>query len=713
MDLSSSQQLTASQREAVYHVEGPLLVLAGPGSGKTRVITCRIAALIESGVRAENICAITFTNKAAEEMRQRAFSVGSPGGAHISTFHSLCLWILRRYSGQAGLKPNFTIYDESDQARCIKQAIKDCDLDPTNFPPGRIREAISILKNKLIDPESFARGAEDYFSQALAKVYASYAQLLAARNALDFDDLLMRAAVLLEGRDEVRHELSDRFRFLLIDEYQDTNHAQYRIARALVSEHDNICATGDPDQSIYGWRGADIHNILAFEKDWPDAKIVRLEENFRSTADILAVADKLIGYNQKRKAKRLVPVRSERSDVVVRGYEDQEEEAFFVACRIKELIEKGVSPKEIAVLYRVNSMSRVLEEQFIRSGIAYQVVRGLEFYNRKEIRDLLAYLKVLVNPEDEVSLARIINRPARGIGKVTMETVRSYAACRGISLFEALKGAERIDSLSAGARARVAGFVSLFKGLWNEVAGPVAPLVEKVFNRSGLEASLRTAGPAGREALENVGELIGAAGEYDRQCDRPSLVDYLQRISLFTDADAYNSQADRVALMTLHAAKGLEFENVFIIGAEQGLLPHDRSGAEESGDLLEEERRLFFVGITRAKTNLQISYSRYRTMRGRLLRTIPSQFLYELGCPFDGQADSSDDHEPRYRQSEWRGRGCRACKFEVGQLVRHPSLGLGRVVEFVDVGENSTLTVKFNTGQTKCFMLKYAGIVKV
>jgi len=250
-------------------------------------------------------------------------------------------------------------------------------------------------------------------------VYASYAQLLAARNALDFDDLLMRAAVLLEGRDEVRHELSDRFRFLLIDEYQDTNHAQYRIARALVSEHDNICATGDPDQSIYGWRGADIHNILAFEKDWPDAKIVRLEENFRSTADILAVADKLIGYNQKRKAKRLVPVRSERSDVVVRGYEDQEEEAFFVACRIKELIEKGVSPKEIAVLYRVNSMSRVLEEQFIRSGIAYQVVRGLEFYNRKEIRDLLAYLKVLVNPEDEVSLARIINRPARGLSDRT------------------------------------------------------------------------------------------------------------------------------------------------------------------------------------------------------------------------------------------------------------------------------------------------------
>ncbi|MBM4029925.1 MAG: hypothetical protein FJ280_31675, partial [Planctomycetes bacterium] len=392
------QQLTPSQRQAVCHREGPLLVLAGPGSGKTRVITYRIAALIESGVQPYNICAITFTNKAAEEMRQRAAALGASGGAYISTFHSLCVRILRRYAEAAGIHPNFSIYDDADQTRCVKEALKDCDVDTTSLPPGRVLEAISTLKNKLVDAETFKQQAEDFFSRTLAKVYARYQKLLAERHGLDFDDLLMKAALLLEDNSAVCRALSERFQYLLIDEYQDTNHAQYRLAKALVSAHGNICAVGDPDQSIYRWRGADIRNIMAFEKDWPGATIIKLQENFRSTAEILEAADKLIACNRHRKSKSLVPVRRHAGQLSVDCYDDEAQEADGVAQRIQELLAKGVSGREIAVFYRINAMSRALEEAFIRRRVAYQVVRGVEFYNRKEIRDVLAYLKVLVNP---------------------------------------------------------------------------------------------------------------------------------------------------------------------------------------------------------------------------------------------------------------------------------------------------------------------------
>ncbi|UCE47282.1 MAG: UvrD-helicase domain-containing protein, partial [Phycisphaerales bacterium] len=446
-----SQQLTPPQRKAVLHIEGPLLVLAGPGSGKTRVITHRIAALIESGIHPYNICAITFTNKAADEMRQRAIALGASAEGprfagtqpHISTFHSLCVRILRQYADRAQVEPNFSIYDEADQARCIKQAVKDCELDTTNFPPARMLDAISTLKNKLIDVASFKDEADDFFSQTLAKVYARYQRVLAEHNAVDFDDLLTKTAFLLEGCSDVCRELADRFRFLLIDEYQDTNHAQYRIAKALVSQHNNICATGDPDQSIYRWRGADIRNIMAFENDWPDATIVKLEENFRSSPNILEAADNLIANNQKRKQKKLVPTKPRGEDVHVIAFEDEQEEARAVAQQITQLADKGASPNDIAVFYRINAMSRVFEEAFIRNRIPYQIVRGVEFYSRKEIRDLLAYLKILVNPSDEIALLRIINTPARGIGKTTIDRVRSYAASFRISFFQALKRAEQ------------------------------------------------------------------------------------------------------------------------------------------------------------------------------------------------------------------------------------------------------------------------------
>jgi len=700
-----SQQLTASQRKAVFHVEGPLLVIAGPGSGKTRVITYRIAALIDSGVLPRNICAITFTNKAADEMRQRAVALGASAGAHISTFHSLCVRILRRHADGAGINPNFSIYDDSDQSRCIKQAVKDCDLDTTSFPPARMLEAISTLKNKLVDADNFKNDAEDFFSKKLAGIYARYQHVLAEHNALDFDDLLMKAAFLLRDNPDVCRQFGERFKFLLIDEYQDTNHAQYVIAKALVSHHNNICATGDPDQSIYRWRGADIRNILDFEHDWPDAAVVKLEENFRSTPNILRLADSLISFNRNRKEKKLIPTRPHGRDVMIAVCEDETEEAATVAATIKQLTEEGASLRDIAVFYRVNAMSRLLEETFIRHKIPYQVIRGVEFYGRKEIRDLLAYLKVLINPNDEIALLRIINTPARGIGKTTIDKVRTYAALSRVSFFEALKKSANIDSLPQTTKSKLAAFATMFDGFKKDIDGKVAPLAERIFNESGLAKALRQEAAQGEDAIENAKELINAAAYYDQQTEQPSLADYLQQIALFSDADGYDTSSDRVALMTLHAAKGLEFENVFIIGVEEGLLPHAKTDAYENEDELEEERRLFFVGITRAKTGLHVSYAKYRTIRGQMLRTIPSQFLFELGIDLAENQQKNQSEHPATDDLDTA-----PPQFAAGQRVRHKLFGTGRVKEFIDMGENSVVVIQFNSGKTKTLMVKYADL---
>jgi len=481
----------------------------------------------------------------------------------------------------------------------------------------------------------------------------------------------------------------------------------------MVARHKNICATGDPDQSIYRWRGADIGNILAFETDWPDAMVVKLEENFRSTPNILKAADSLIANNRNRKLKKLVPTRPEGRDIVIAAAENETAEAREVARAVEELVEQGAALNDIAVFYRVNSMSRTLEEAFIRSQIPYQVVRGVEFYNRKEIRDILAYLKVIANPDDEVALSRIVNTPTRGIGKVTIDRVRSYAAENRISLFDAINKAEYVDTLSKSAKGRLAAFADMFRRFAQAEAGPVAPLAENVFDKSGLRDSLLAAGIEGKDASENVEELINAAADYDRQAEEPSLIEYLQQISLFSDTDAYDPTTGRAALMTLHAAKGLEFENVFIVGVEEGFLPHERTNSHDNLEELEEERRLLFVGITRAKTNLHISYAQYRTIRGQLLRTIPSQFLFELGCSFEDQSIEEDEDDFDDREYDDYDMAPSTVHFAVGQLVRHETFGLGRVTDFLDIGENSTATVKFNTGQIKTLMLKYTELVKL
>ena len=714
-EIFAASQLTESQRRAVLHREGPLLVLAGPGSGKTRVITSRIAALIESGVKPWHICAITFTNKAAEEMRERVASSTTAQGVRTSTFHSLCVWILRVYAEQAGLAKNFSIYDTSDQKRCVKQAVKACHADVSNFAPAKMLGAISNYKNNLSDPEYAAETADNFYVKTVAKIYDSYQKILAKNNALDFDDLLVKTAFLLRDFGDVRSELNRRFQYLLVDEYQDTNHAQYQIAKGLALDHRNICVTGDPDQSIYRWRGADISNILEFEKDWPEAVVVKLEENFRSTPNILKIADKLIAKNTQRKDKKLIATLAAGEDVCFDAYDDEGDEAEDVAKKVRLAMGEGCDPNEIAVFYRVNSMSRAIEEAFIEEQIPYQVVRGVEFYSRKEIRDLISYLKIVANPDDDVALVRAIGTHSRGIGKTTVDRVVAYAGRQGISLYTAMSEAGKIESLSKAGQGKLLVFAKMIESFKKEAGGAVAPLMEYVFEETGLQLVMRKAGEKLEAAMENIGELINSAAKYDRQSAEPNLLDYLQSIALYSDTDAYDGESGKVSLMTLHAAKGLEFENAFIIGLEEGILPHERSlhvGPEE----LEEERRLFFVGITRAKLMLNVSYARYRTLRGQYLRTIPSQFLYEVGYDAsdnDSQMDFQADVFGKKNTSAGLGVQKPGAAYVRGELVRHGKFGLGRIKEFHDLGANSIVVVSFNSGKVKSLMMAYANLEKL
>lgn len=708
------ENLTESQRKAVYHVDGPLLIVAGPGSGKTRVIISRIAALINSGVRPYNICAITFTNKAAQEMRDRLEAMGAAtAGAHISTFHSLCVRLLRWYGAKAGIASNFSIYDDKDQKRCIRDAVKAADADTNNFAPARMLNIISKFKNDLETPEDVRDRSDDYFMKKVSSIYAHYQSILDDNNAMDFDDLLVKVAFMLRDYPDVRSELNNRFKYLLVDEYQDTNNSQYQIAKGLAIEHGNICVTGDPDQSIYRWRGANIENILHFETDWPNAMVVKLEENFRSTPNILEAADKLIAGNKQRKMKALIATLERGSDIKVQDYPDEGDESYGVARGVKELIDKGADPNEIAIFYRVNSMSRAIEEAFVGQQIPYQVVRGVEFYARKEIRDMLGYLKVLANPDDDVALVRAIGTHPRGIGKTTIDKALLYAGSNGMNLYEAAKQAQMIESLNKAAQGKLVKFAVMLDGFKKDIDGKVAPLMEKVFSETGLQEHLEKQGADGESAIENVSELINAADMYDKQMAEPNLTDYLQTIALYSDTDAYDANSSKVSLMTLHAAKGLEFDNVFIVGLEDGLLPHERGLGDD--EELEEERRLFFVGITRARKNLHVSFARHRVMRGQFLRTTPSQFLYEAGLQVEQPempttaVSRGSDRIMDYSDSQMP----QDAPFRPNELVEHRKFGMGRVKEFIGMGDDSIVVVQFNSGKVKSLMLKYAKLTKV
>jgi DNA helicase II / ATP-dependent DNA helicase PcrA len=648
--------LNEPQRQAVTHVEGPLLVLAGAGSGKTRVITRRLAYLVTRGAAPCSLLAITFTNKAAGEMKRRVDEFGVARGATVCTFHSLCARLLREFAEAARLPRAFSILDRDDQLRVIKDAMKRLEIPTDRIQPGAAHSAISRAKNNLLAAQQFAAQVRDPYMERIGRIYAEYEQLLAASGAMDFDDLLGRMAMLMRDRPDVRAALGQRYRFILIDEYQDTNRAQYYIAHGIATEHGNICATGDPDQSIYAWRGADIRNILDFQKDYPGAKVVRLEENYRSTAPILAAASRLICRNRHRQEKRLWTRREGGREVRVLACDDEHAEAREVARRIQACRQGGRAGADIAVFYRVNALSRVLEQTLLRSGVPYQIARGVEFYNRKEIKDVVAYLKLLVNPADSVSCLRVINTPPRGIGAATVERLQAQARAEGVGLLEACRRAPRLLPGAAGAKS--AAFADLIASLAALPATAVRETVETVIKRAGLDKAAGEGDEEGQAARANIEELISAAEEFDRT-EGGTLADWLVQVSLVSDADHFEGAGGAVTLMTLHAAKGLEFPVVFVVGCEEGLLPFERDASpHETPDenRIEEERRLAFVGMTRAKEELTLAYARQRMIRGRTVSQARSPFLDEIGREGVMEEDLTSLPPSRHMSAGWEGR---------------------------------------------------------
>jgi DNA helicase-2/ATP-dependent DNA helicase PcrA len=703
--------LNPAQREAVLTTEGPLLVVAGAGSGKTRVLTYRVAHLISAcGVQPNEILAITFTNKAAGEMRERLEGLlGRLARAiWILTFHAACGRILRREAPRLGYKTNFTIYDQADQVRLTKQCLEELDRDPKRFVPGGIHAQISSAKNQLIGPEEYLSRVASFYDQTVADIYRLYQKRLHDSNAVDFDDLLMLTVEVLERFPEALARWQKAFRYVLVDEYQDTNHAQYRLLQLLAGKHRNLMVVGDPDQSIYAFRGADIRNILEFERDFPETRVIPLEQNYRSTNTILRASNSVIAHNRERKEKNLWSELGEGLPVHVIEVEDEHAEARFVAAEIAALVEEGYSADEIAVFYRTNAQSRVLEDVLVRQGIAYQVIGGPRFYERAEIKDLIAYLQVLDNPFDAVSLQRIANRPRRGIGDASLARLRAYADGHDISLFEALAYPEEAG-IGAAPLKNVSALRTILVSLQAAAQDLSVPdLIEAVLDRSGYKDALeaeRTIEAQGR--LENLQELVGVGREYVQQAQEPSLSGFLQEISLYSDQDAIRGEQSLVTLMTIHNAKGLEFKAVFVIGMEEGIFPHIRS-IEEQG--VEEERRLAYVGMTRAEERLVLTHATSRSLWGNRTFNLPSRFLDEL--PEEGVAVE------RLRPASWSRYGARDVAprenfpdLSTGDSVRHGTLGEGVVVR---VEPGGVVTVRFaDDGAERRLMLEYAPLEKI
>ena len=702
--------LSEPQREAVAHTDGPLLILAGPGSGKTRVVTRRAAHLASTVTAARHILAITFTNKAAREMRERIEPLGVADGVMVCTFHALSARLLRDYHERAGIARNFTIFDRDDCRKVLKQAIQECDLSADNWTPARVERDISQAKSDMLTAEAFADTGLDWRGEAIARIYAGYEQLLCKMDGMDFDDLLMRVAMLLECDADLCVELEDRYRYVLIDEYQDTNAAQYKISRLLTQRRKNICATGDPDQSIYGWRGANIENILSFEQDYPDAKVVLLEQNYRSTKRILSAADKLITRNVNRKQKTLWAQSDEGFVVRVFECENDKEEANMIAEDIALQLAAGRSRSESAVFYRVNSLSRVIEEALLKRGIAYQMARGVEFYARKEIKDVLAYLRVLVNPADEVSLRRVINVPPRGIGEATVKRLAGRAEVADQSIHDVLTSGDDLTALGRSA-GKVRAFTELLRELHSVLERPASEALQFVISHSGLRAFYAERGDSDDAPIRNIDELVSAASEYE--CENPgaTILDWLEHTALICDVDTLRGDSGAVTLMTLHAAKGLEFPVVYIVGLEDGMLPFKR---QEDDDLdVEEERRLLFVGMTRAKQRLTLSHARYRMLRGVTQRTVRSPFLDEL--PYDEiEWGEVGIESPQRRRA---GDGSRLPddieQWEVGTLVRHPILGLGRIMAIRRGAGRTYVDVRLTNGSAHTWVLEFAELKRV
>ena len=710
--------LNEPQREAVQHGEGPLLILAGAGSGKTAVLTRRIAYLVHTGAaRAGEILAITFTNKAAQEMRERVeVLVGRRARSMwVMTFHSACVRMLRAEGDKLGYTRGFTIYDEADSVRLIKQCMDELDVDPKRFAPRAIKRQISDAKNQLIDAEGYRIKVGSFFEQTAADVYEIYEQRAHSMNAMDFDDLLFRCVNLFELFPEVLEKYRAQFRWVLVDEYQDTNRAQYRWLQLLAGNHRNLCVVGDEDQAIYGFRGADIRNILEFEDDFQDATVIRLEQNYRSTQTILSAANGVVANNVARKSKTLWTDLGEGDPIHIRELEDEHAEARFVVNEIERIVDQGGSRDEVAVFYRTNAQSRVLEDMLTRYKLPYQVIGGTKFYERAEIKDAMAYLTLLVNPHDVVAFQRVVNSPRRGIGDTTQARIVGHANTLGEPVWDVASSPEEVPGLGAAAVKAVDRFMSIMERLRERVeSASVGDLLEETLSESGYREALeaeRTIEAQGR--LENLQELVGVAREYDSVAEEPALEEFLQQIALFADQDALRDDEGTVTLMTLHNAKGLEFPVVFIIGCEEGVFPHSR--AVESGDL-EEERRLCYVGITRARRELFVSYARMRALYGQRDWNLPSRFIDEIPADLTDR-EEQESRRPQAFSARWdtggpvsRPEPKRGASFSLGDDVVHAKFGEGVVVG-VEPGE--VVVVRFaGTGTEMKLMADYAPLKK-
>jgi DNA helicase-2/ATP-dependent DNA helicase PcrA len=708
--------LNPAQREAVLHTEGPLLVIAGAGSGKTRVLTHRVAHLISAiGVKPNEILAITFTNKAAGEMRERLATMLGPvaRAIWILTFHAACGRILRSEAERLGYRSNFTIYDSADQVRLVKQVLEELDKDPKRFVPRGVHAQISNAKTQLVTPAMYAERISSFYDQTIAEAYELYQRKLAASNAVDFDDMLMLTVQILESFPDARKHWQNAFRYVLVDEYQDTNHAQYRLLQLLAEHHHNICAVGDPDQSIYAFRGADIRNILEFERDFPETRTIPLEQNYRSTNAILESANAVIAHNSERKEKRLWSDLGDGDPVRVVEVEDEQAEARYVAAQIAGLVEEGYSGSEIAIFYRMNAQSRVLEQTLRLHQIGYQVIGGPRFYERAEVKDATAYLQVLDNPADAVSLMRIANRPKRGIGDTTISRLVSYADNHGLTLFDALDRPAEAGLGTAAVKA-VTGLKNLLDSLRSAAQELEVPeLLQEVLERSGtLDAyeAERTIEARGR--VENLEAFVDGARQYAQEAEEPTLSGFLQEISLYSDQDALaGEEQSNVTLMTIHNAKGLEFRAVFVVGVEEEIFPSARS-IEEQG--VEEERRLFYVGLTRAEEKLTLTHASSRMLWGRTTSHLPSRFLDEL--------PERHVERERLRPSSWRSYGTPAQTRDIAPRGDHPSLSTGDSVRHGTLGEGvitriepgGVVTVRFAAdGSERKLMLDYAPLEKI
>lgn len=744
--------LNKPQKEAVFHTEGPLLILAGAGSGKTRVLTHRIAYLIEEkGVNPWNILAITFTNKAAEEMRQRVDSLVGIGAESIwvSTFHSMCVRILRRYIDRLGYDNRFTIYDTDDQKTLMKEVCRKTDIDTKRFKERMLLSVISSAKNEMILPEEFELNAGgDFVQLKIAKVYKEYEAQMRANNALDFDDLLVKTVQLLETQPDVRENYQERFRYIMVDEYQDTNTVQFRLVSLLAGKYRNLCVVGDDDQSIYKFRGANIRNILDFEKEFSDAKVIKLEQNYRSVGNVLEVANSVIRNNKGRKEKTLWTDNEKGEKIRLRQFDTAYDEAQFIAEDIKDETAQGANYSDHAVLYRTNAQSRLLEEKFVAMNIPYKIVGGINFYSRREIKDVLSYLKTIDNGKDDLAVRRIINVPKRGIGLTTINRIQESAAARGIGFYDALSAPDLIPGIgrSASKLDSFAALIEYFKGR-SEESG-VTDLLTEVIEKTGYTESLEADDPEELEArVQNIDELVSKAAVYEESCsdrgERPTLSGFLEEVALVADIDSVAEDRDYVIFMTLHSAKGLEFPHVYLAGMEDGLFPSYMSISGDDPEELEEERRLCYVGVTRAEEKLTLTCARMRLVRGerqynsmsRFIKEMPSA-LIDTGKREGGFSQNVSLGEKRtyssevsgYKRSAYaqkpafaaiqKGSGLMAKKSEglsygVGDRVRHVKFGDGTVTEIKEGGRDYEVTVQFDTAGVRKMFALFAKLIKI